>query len=401
MINALLIARKVLSIIDQRGEFRRPGFIPSEAALHKVVEDVFWSSADRYEGNPLYARVYFTPEQAIKGPQIIRLDAPATFSATTLRSLTPVCAPNGGLCAVERDGALQIEGILGEHPIKNADPFWLSVEGYGPAAVRVSIRGEPILEFTRGKLRHVGGMSLDRTAAELLLMAARLFPDIPPGRSWPTASLMLDLGRAVESLGMGGAIWILPHGSNGGDLATLGRRAILNPSWLEPFREMWDLRTALIRFNAFRNKCDPSGDPQEEFQWATQEWDRSRRGAVLESIASLSKVDGAILMTGSPDLLSFGVVCNEFEAPATVTQHSQGSDMHAGPAVEPSEFGGSRHTSAMGFCATYAHAGALVASHDGGLTVFASLKKGSVVRSPVSLLDSEPDVQAQGTSAQS
>jgi hypothetical protein len=211
--------------------------------------------------------------------------------------------------------------------------------------------------------------------------------------------MMLDLGRTIERLGMGGALWILQHGSNGEGLPTRERRAILNPRWLVPFTEMWELRTALIRFNAFRNACDPSGDPQEEFQMAAQEWDRSRQRVALESLASLSRVDGAIVMTGAPELLSFGVICNTFEAPATVTHPSQSADLHGGPPVDLSEFGGSRHGSAMGFCATHAPAGALVASHDGGLTVFASRQKGSVVRSPVSILDTEPDVQAQGTSA--
>jgi hypothetical protein len=230
-------------------------------------------------------------------------------------------------------------------------------------------------------------------------MAVRLFPDVPPGRPWEIASMMLDLGRAVESLGKGGAIWILAHGSNGGGLSSLGHRAILNPKWLGPFTEMWEHRTALIRFNAFRNACDPSGNPQEEFQWAAQEWDQSRKGAILESLASLSKVDGAVVMTGSPELLRFGVICNTFEDPEAVTRPSESTDLHGGPAFDPSEFGGSRHRSAMGFCAEHAPAGALVASHDGGLTVFASQKKGWVVRSVVSLLDSEPDVKPQGTSA--
>lgn len=399
MIDALLIARKTLSIIDQLPDHRKPRFVPSEAALRRVLEDVFWSSVDRYEGNLLQARVYFTSRQAMQGDGIIRFGSPAPFSAETLRSLTLTCAPNGGLLAVDGDGGLQVEGILGEHPIRDAAPFWLCVESRGPGALRVSIRRQPVLEYTRGKLRHIGGRSLDRTAAEGLLMAIRLFPDTPPGRSWHIASMMLDLGRTIERLGMGGALWILQHGSNGEGLPTRERRAILNPRWLVPFTEMWELRTALIRFNAFRNACDPSGDPQEEFQMAAQEWDRSRQRVALESLASLSRVDGAIVMTGAPELLSFGVICNTFEAPATVTHPSQSADLHGGPPVDLSEFGGSRHGSAMGFCATHAPAGALVASHDGGLTVFASRQKGSVVRSPVSILDTEPDVQAQGTSA--
>jgi hypothetical protein len=97
-------------------------------------------------------------------------------------------------------------------------------------------------------------------------------------------------------------------------------------------------------------------------------------------------------MNGSPEVLAFGVICNTFTPAAEVLRATDLSTPTTGEVVDPSVFGGSRHRSAIDFCSTYSPAGALVASHDGGLTVFASLKGGSVIGSQVSLIASDAEV---------
>ncbi|MGH7148648.1 MAG: putative sensor domain DACNV-containing protein [Nitrospiraceae bacterium] len=374
---------------------RRPRIVPSEVALRHVVEDVFWSSLDRYEGNPLRVRVFFAPREALTSSGgIIRLAARHSVSPSTIRQLSPAHSADGGLLAVEdASGCLSVEGLLGSAPfVKGASPLWLCVESRGPGAVRVSLASEPILEITREKVKQIGGMSFDRNVAEILLISTSLFPAAPGGLGWHIASAILDIGFAIEQHGTGGALWILPADTSmGGDIEGLGERVQMRSEWWEPYREMWERRTSTIRL--LNSRCDQG---HEFLQQAAQEWDFLRRNALTSSISSMAKVDGAIVINGTPEVLAFGVICNKFLNPATqVLRSTNPSSPSTGEAVDASEFGGSRHRSAIDFCASHSPAGAVVASHDGGLTVFASLGEGRVLGSRVSLIGSDAEVNAE------
>jgi hypothetical protein len=258
--------------------------------------------------------------------------------------------------------------------------------------MRISTGFEPILEFTGGSIRQLGGMLFDRSSAEVLLMRARLFPAEPAGLDWHVSSAILDIAFAIERLGTGGALWILPAGSSlGGDLESRGKRIEMHARWWEPYKEMWERRTSTIRL------LNPGCDQGHEFlQQAAQQWDLSRRHALARSISSLAKVDGAIVINGSPQVLAFGVICNDFSNPARkVLQSNNPSRPDIGDVVGVPKFGGSRHRSAIDFCSSHSPAGAVVASHDGGLTVFASLEKGRVIGSRVSLISSDAEVKAE------
>jgi predicted mannosyl-3-phosphoglycerate phosphatase (HAD superfamily) len=88
MIDSTVIAQKILGIIGQMHELRKPRTIPSENALRRVIEDVFWSSLDRYEGNPIRARVFFAPRQALQeSGGIIRLEERHLISLETIRRM--------------------------------------------------------------------------------------------------------------------------------------------------------------------------------------------------------------------------------------------------------------------------------------------------------------------------
>jgi hypothetical protein len=394
MIDSTVIAQKILGIIGQMHELRKPRTIPSENALRRVIEDVFWSSLDRYEGNPIRARVFFAPRQALQeSGGIIRLEERHLISLETIRRLSPAHSVDGGLLAVEdATNIVNIEGILGSAPsVKGASPFWLCVESRGLGAVRVSVASTPILEFTRGTIKQLGGMSFDRNAAEILLMSTGLFPTEPAGLNWHIASALLDISFAIEQHGTGGALWILPSGlSIGGDIEGLGEQIEMGTECWEPYREMWEMRTSTIRL--LNPRCNLG---HEFLQQAAQEWDFLRKNALTNSISSLSKVDGAIVINGSPQVLAFGVICNKFSNPATkVLMSTNPSKLNIGKEVDASEFGGSRHRSAIDFCSSHFPAGAIVASHDGGLTVFASLETGSVIGSQISLVKSDAEVKA-------
>jgi hypothetical protein len=241
-------------------------------------------------------------------------------------------------------------------------------------------------------MKQLGGMAFDRTSAEHLLMGARLFPTEPADLGWHIASALLDIALAVEQFGVGGALWILPADrSISGDLKGLGVEIEVPDDWWEPYREMWEWRTSIIRL------LNPGCDRGHEFlQEAAQQWDALRQRALTDSVSSLARADGAIVLNGSPRILAFGVICNRFREPAReVLLATDPSRPYDGHVVEVSEFGGSRHRSAIDFCSGHSPAGALVASHDGGLTAFASLEEGRVAGSRISMIRSDAEVDGQ------
>jgi hypothetical protein len=162
----------------------------------------------------------------------------------------------------------------------------------------------------------------------------------------------------------------------------------MRQDWWEAYREQWEMRTSLMRL--LNSRCDQG---HEFLQQAAQQWDFLRMDSLTRSIASLANVDGAIVMNGSPEVLAFSVICNKFRNPAVeIDRATNPSKPAEGTPVNASTFGGSRHRSAIDFCSSLAPAGAVVASHDGGLTVFAASTKGRVIGSRISMIPSSPDL---------
>ncbi len=251
--------------------------------------------------------------------------------------------------------------------------------------------------MTRGKVNQLGGMSFDRSFAEILLRHTGLFPD-QEALGWKIAAAILDIGFAIEKHGTGGALWILPAGAAmSGEIEDLGKRIEMSVDWWEPYREMWGDQSSTIRL------LNPSGGRQHDFlQPAAQEWDSLRQRALTNSVSSLANVDGAIIINGTPEVLAFGVICNKFRNPtAHVLRSNNPCDSSVGEVVDASEFGGARHQSAIDFCSNNSPAGAVVASHDGGLTVFASLKRGHVLGSRVSQIQSSTEFDSGSQKATS
>jgi hypothetical protein len=301
MMDAASIAKTVLNIVRQMSELRRPKFLPSEGEMCRMLEDVFWASLDKYEGIPLDVLLFYAP--AIPGPHTFRLESATPLSPPAIRALSPAHAKDGVLVvAAGTDGSLAIHSLLcSSHAARGGMPHWLAVESRGSGLILVRIGSKLIVEFVRGTINRLAGMSHDRTAAKAMLMGAGLFPRDSRALQWKIASMILDVGQAIDRSGTGGAIWILPAGhAMSGDLAGLGRTVEPNTEFWTPFQEMWDDRTAtIVLLNS------PGGPSQQwllEHQWmqfATQDWDFLRQDAVLRTVSGLARVDGAIVMIDS------------------------------------------------------------------------------------------------------
>ena len=101
-------------------------------------------------------------------------------------------------------------------------------------------------------------------------------------------------------------------------------------------------------------------------------WQEALATAV-DTIAGLTAVDGATIITDDYDLLAFGAKISRREGSArveavTVTEPIEGT---VATTLNPSELGGTRHLSAAQFVHDQPDAVALVASQDGRFTIFA------------------------------
>jgi hypothetical protein len=96
-------------------------------------------------------------------------------------------------------------------------------------------------------------------------------------------------------------------------------------------------------------------------------------GRAVETVAGLTAVDGATIMTDRYELLAFGAKITRREGSAriesvAVTEPIEGA---VSETLHPSELGGTRHLSAAQFVHDQQDAVAMVASQDGHFTVFA------------------------------
>jgi hypothetical protein len=94
---------------------------------------------------------------------------------------------------------------------------------------------------------------------------------------------------------------------------------------------------------------------------------------VIDTVAGLTAVDGATILTDQFDLLAFGVKIARRYRAMRVEQvvESEPIEGAAIRIVHPTQLGGTRHLSAAQFAQDQRDAVALVASQDGRFTVFA------------------------------
>jgi hypothetical protein len=104
-----------------------------------------------------------------------------------------------------------------------------------------------------------------------------------------------------------------------------------------------------------------------------QACDHSALGRIVDSIAGLTAVDGATLVTDRYELLAFGVKIARPDGRPRVEQVLVTEPIDRGEAavVAPVQLGGTRHLSAAQFAQDQKDAVALVASQDGHFTIFA------------------------------
>jgi len=164
-------------------------------------------------------------------------------------------------------------------------------------------------------------------------------------------NVLLQLAVSMRAHRRGGTLLVVPAGSNEWSAS------ILQPitySVAPAFSGLADLM-----------RKDSSGKP-------SRRWEDALERAV-DGIAGLTAVDGATLISSEYELLAFGAKIVRRIGFPQVAQVIVTEPIEDGRPVivEPAQFGGTRHLSAAQFVHDQRDAIALVASQDGGFTVFA------------------------------
>lgn len=323
---------------------------PDAKSIEEIIDAAFWASLRREEGySPKISLAFLPPEQASQ-PLLFERRLPLT--ATALSRLAPAVERPGIHLGVWREGeALCVWGTTRTIPklcfvLEVIEPGLLVIKyrrGQDPGKFVnvVVLKGDQI------KVVDEQGTSLPDCPELLTTLLGFGAPDSEA----ESLNVLVQLAASMRLHGRGGSLLVVPQGSNA------WRESILWPvpySVSPAFSELAELMRR---------------DGEERMR---REWQAALRRAV-ETIAGLTAVDGAALITNQYELLAFGAKITRREGGAQVEQVIVTEPVIGSTAsvVQPVQFGGTRHLSAAQFVQDQTDSVALVASQDGRFTVFA------------------------------
>ena len=314
-----------------------------------MIEASFWASLRREEGFiPKISLAYLPP---IKGDRALLLEEPLPLAPEPLARLGPAVEQPGihlGVWGTAED--LRVWGTTRTLP---GSCFTVEVIAPGLLVVKES-RDED-----RGKYRNIAVLEGERL--KVLDQAIARTPDCPgvlasllglnPTRPAGDVDVLIQLAIAMRAHGRGGALLVVPAEHSA------WRESVIQPigyAVTPPFREL----TGVVEQPSERRR--------------DRRWKEDLHGSV-ETIARLTAVDGAAIMTERYEVLAFGAKIGRRDGRSRVeqvltTEPVQGA---RGEIVHPSQLGGTRHLSAAQFAMDQHDALALVASQDGRFTLFA------------------------------
>lgn len=324
---------------------------PEIADIEGMIDAAFWASLRREEGYvPAISAAFLDPDAALEP---LRFAEPIPFTPEALARLAPAVERPGihlGVC--RRNGELHVWGTAMMIP-KHC--FVLEVTSPGLIVIKES-RGEETTKFANvavleGDLIKV----LNEDAVNLpdclpLLRSLLEFDatDIPGERG--SRSILMQLAVSMRQHGRGGSLLVVPANSE------RWRESIITPI-------KYSVSPAFVGLSALMENRSNGIDSN---------WKRLMR-QLVDSIAGLTAVDGATLLSDSYELLGFGAkIARRAEGArieqVIVTEPIAGS---VGEVMHPTQLGGTRHLSAAQFTHDQKDSLALVASQDGRFTIFA------------------------------
>jgi hypothetical protein len=324
--------------------------VPPVDALEAILNAAFWASLRRVEGYiPKISLALVSPTQA---PASLLFERPLALGPAALAHVAPAVERAGIHLAVWPGG----DGLAVWGTTRSIPTYCLVVEVAEPGLIVVKHRrgsedsgkfaNVAVLEGDEVKLIEEDASSLRDCPA---ILAAMLDPGDPDDR--PSAvNVPVQIAVSMRAHRRGGTLLIVPSGSDGW-LESVVRPMAYAAS--PPFSELADLMTA--------------GPGEHPHLWYESV------GRAVDTVAGLTAVDGATVMTDGYELLAFGAKLARREGASQVEQvvATEPVEGYAATEVHPTLLGGTRHLSAAQFVHDQPSTVALVASQDGRFTIFA------------------------------
>ncbi|WP_299762268.1 putative sensor domain DACNV-containing protein [uncultured Pontibacter sp.] len=320
---------------------------PARHTIEAILDAAFWASLRREEGHAPKISLAFLPPDRVTQP--LQFEHSLPLSPESLIKIAP---------GVEQPGI-----HLGVWVDKNELCVWGTTR-WIPSycfVVNVPEPGLLVIKHRRadgyGKFANVAVLKGDQI--KLVDESSASLPNCPQlltsllGFSAPVtmANVHIQLAVSMRTHGRGGTLLLVPAGTS--DWQT----SIVTPITYAIQPAFCGLAKLL---------------KQEEEQKNRSQWQELLRQEV-ESIASLTAVDGATLMTDDYDLLAFGAKIGRQKGSDPVAQllFTEPVVDSEAAVIHPTQLGGTRHLSAAQFVKDQTGSIAMVASQDGSFTVFA------------------------------
>ena len=322
--------------------------VPSAYHVEQILDTAFWASLRREEGNsPKVSIAFLSPEQA---GLPLRFEYKLTFSPNVLTKLGPGVERPGVHLGVwyDQDG-LYIWGTT--HKIPNycfvldvSEPGLLVIKhrrsnGFGKFTNIVVLTGDQV--------KVVDEDSRNLPDCPVLLTSLLGFTSASPNHS---VNVLIQIATSMRAHKHGGTLLVVPSGTEA------WKESIIHPmkySISPAFSGLSDLMR------------------QDIENWSNGVW-QGELSREIDSIAGLTAIDGATVITDKHEVLAFGAKIGRTEGnprveKVLVTEPIIGG---GGVIVNPAMSGGTRHMSAAQFVHDQKDAIALVASQDGVFTIF-------------------------------
>ncbi|MBC7925922.1 MAG: hypothetical protein H7039_09730 [Bryobacteraceae bacterium] len=323
------------------------GTLPETEDIESILDTAFWASLLREERiNPKISLVYM--EASAKGT--LQFERPIPLTPQSLSKLAPAVERPGlhlGLC---RDGSgYAIWGVTRVLP-----PYTLVIEVVMPGLLVVKhSRAESGRKFANLAV-------LESNRVKVLDPSVAVVPNCPAALtslmrfdgadSGDSLNVLVELSASMRSHGRGGSLLVIPS-----------RQSAWRDSIVSPVSYPVSPPFSKISYLLQRDEQERDGGP----------W-KSSMERTIATIAGLTAVDGATLITETYDVLAFGAKIGRRDGWAAVTQILATEPVvgNVPEVVHPSQLGGTRHLSAAQFVHDQRDSLALVASQDGRFTVF-------------------------------
>jgi hypothetical protein len=327
---------------------RGVNLLPDVDTIGAIVDAAFWASLRREEiYTPKISLAFVGPEQV---DMPMAFERPVRLAPAPLTRLSPaVERPGIHLGVWRQNGDLWVWGAT-----RNLPEFCFVLEVIGPGLV--------VIKHSRGDEsgKYVNVAVLNGEEIKIIDQRAATEPDCPSlltsllglnSHFSPPDSVnaLIQLAVSMRAHGRGGSLLVVPVESQA------WRESVLTPI-------TYSLQPSFLALSDLMKR-----DPAERNR---RRWQESLR-RVIDTIAGLTAVDGATVITDRYELLAFGVKIVRREgygqvAQLIVTEPIEGS---AASIAEPAQLGGTRHLSAAQFTHDQRDTIALVASQDGRFTV--------------------------------